>query len=214
MAKAPPDPDQTISLDDGDTLPDRAWIDSRLDELGVRKKDVAQALGVHPNIVHKILNGERRLQVGEARTVARLMQLPLVETLRRFGFAVPGTTCALVGRVDGRGRVSIRPPQADNRTVIAPESAIGVVALAIDAAHSALSVYHGSLLYYEPSNMVRVDSFGRLAVLEMDGELAPVIGVLDRASLGRADVTVFGGIEVLQTQRLVSATPILWQRFG
>ena len=209
-----PDQNQTTKIEAGDTLPDRQWIDARLDEIGVRKKDVAQALGVHPNIVHKILNGERRLQVGEARTVAKLMQLPLVETLRRFGFNVPGTTCPLVGRIDGRGRVSIRPPSADGRTVLAPESAIGVVALAVDAAHSALSVYHGSLLYYEPAQMVRVDSFGRLAVLEMDGELCPVIGVLDRASLGRAEVTVFGGVEVLQTQRLVSATPILWQRFG
>jgi len=205
-------PDLSAGYKDGP--PDRAWIDERLAEIGLLKRDVAGALGVHPNIVHKMLNGERRVQIEEYRLLAKLLRIPIATCVAKMGFEMPSATCDLIGHIDGRGRISIRPPHADGRRVPCPEGVEGIVALTINSAHSGLSVYHGSVVYYAPSDTVRVDAFGRLAVLEMDGEPAPVIGVLDRASMGQADVTIFGGIEVIQTQRLVSATPILWQRFG
>ena len=197
-----------------DREPDRRWISERLAEVDLRKSELAEKLHVHPNIVHKMLNGQRRVQIAEFRLLAQLLHVPFMEVVRRFGFDVPGAMVPCIGAIDGRARIAVLPPDRQHDTP-APESAVpGTVALIVDAPHSALSVYHGSTLYYVPSDTVRVDAFGRLGVLEIDGEPAPVVGVLDRATMGRGRVRVFGGIDVIDTERLVSATPVTWQRFG
>lgn len=169
---------------------------------------------VHPNIVHKMLNGERRLQVPELRYWAKALQVPFVVAVQRFGHEVPGAKVPLIGAVDGRARVVLYPPDKC-RDVAAPEPSGGeLVALEVDSAHSALSIYHGSIIYYQPSATVNIGAFGRLSVLEIDGEPAPLLGVLDRASLGRGAVRVFGSTEIVNTETLVSAAPVHWQRFG
>ena len=199
-----------------DTKPDRAWLDQRLRERGVRKKDIAALFEVHPNMVHKMLNGERRVQIAEVKSWSSLLGVSFIEAMRRFGFDVPPTTCPLIGTVDGLGRVRYRRGNGvPARMIAAPETAGGnIVALQVDAPRSAISIYDGSCLYFEPSDIMRVDAVGRLSVIAMEGEPVPVIGVLARATLGRGSVSVYGGIELIETNSIVSATPIVWQRFG
>lgn len=197
-----------------DTPPQRDWLDAKLEEAGIRKTELAVTLQMHPNMVHKLFNGERRPQLYELRVLAKALRLPMAEIIERFGVEVPGRRASCIGAINGDGRVSLYPPHKV-RLVHAPEDGtLGLVALVVDAANTALGTYHGNTLFYEPANNVRVDAFGRLAVLELSDEPAPVVGVLDRATLGRGIVRVFGGLETLNANTIVSAAPVHWQRFG
>lgn len=205
MAKQP---EQTA-----DPKPNVDWINERLEALKLTKVEASKALLFsHPNTFHKLLSGERRTQIDECLLLAKLLNVPPAIMARQLGYDWPIPQARIIGEVDGAGRVRVLPPGKQSDVDAPSELEVELVALQVAAAQTALSVYDGNILYYEPSEVVRPDAFGRLAVLEIGDQPAPVVGVLDRASLGRGRVVVFGGIETIETNKIISATPIRWQR--
>ena len=135
--------------------------------------------------------------------------------LRRLGVDIPPATVPVIGVLRGNARVSILPPDKV-ANVESPRLPPGpLVALQIETSQTALAIYHGGLLYYEPSEVVLPGAFGRLSVVELGDVPAPVVGVIDRGrSIKGGRVTVFGGLETIESDQLQSAAPILWQRAG
>ena len=206
-------------MDDAAPTPDLEWIEAQLDARGLSKSDCGRLLGeatagkaMHPNVLGRLLTGGRRLQIDEAIALARILAAPRPELIRRFGYNWPEPCCNVIGRVDGRGRVSMLPPDLHTTTAAPIDADASLTVLRVEAAHTRLAIYHGYLLFYEPSRDVRTDAFGRLAVIDVGDEPAPIVGVLDRGSYGRGSVTIFGGLDVLEAARIVSAAPVKWLR--
>lgn len=193
---------------------DKDWLDARLGGVGLSAKDASRKIGLgHPNKFWASVRGERRLQIEEALSLAKLLKVSHTELLARWGYDVaPSSTCQLIGTVNGRGRVSFLPPDRTAEIIAPTEADADLKALRIDAEHTRLALYHGTTIYYLPSNSVRADAFGRLAVLDAKDQPTPILGILDRGSYGQGLIRVYGGIEDIETDTLVSASPVLWQR--
>lgn len=195
--------------------PDGDWFSARIAEVHLQKQMVADKLGMHPNLLHKLLSGERRCQIGEAIALARMLKVPKAEIVARLGFDWPRDVIRITGRVGGRGYVSPLPPQQQFEVECPFEyEADSLSALTVDAAHSALGIYHGMTVYYSPSPGVSIEAFGRLSVIEAGEHQSAILGSIDRASHGKGTVVVFGGIEVLHVQTIISASPVRWLKVG
>lgn len=195
-----------------DGAPDSAWFDARFRELGLLKSEGARALGMDGNVFGRCLSGRRKVQIGEAIALARLLRVPFSEMVRRLGHVLPRDTVPVVGYVNDRARISQPEPGMDLRVEAPTDSDAATVAVIVRAPNSRLAIHDGMILYYEPAEVVRPDAFGRLSIIETSQPGAPLVGILDRGSIGRARVLVYGGIETLEPEGLISATPVRWQR--
>lgn len=192
--------------------PQTEWIKNRLRERGVTLDAAAAKLGTYKLMVHRVLGGQRPARPDEIIAFAPLLGVSAVEALRRFGYAVPETRVDLIGRVNEFGRVEFYPPDLVRRTEAPADAHADMKALTVDAPHSRLAIYDGATLFYVPSKVVDAQAVGRLALLEIGDQAAPVLGVLSYAAGGRKRVTIIGGAEVLETAQLISAAPIAWVR--
>ncbi len=62
----------------------RVWISDRIRELGKKKKDLAEALGLPHTRISDIVNGTRALKVTEVKPFADFMNMSFDDVLRRF----------------------------------------------------------------------------------------------------------------------------------
>lgn len=83
-------------------------------------------------------------------------------------------------------------------------------AIVVDATHSPLAAWHDVYMYYRKPEGVRLNAINRLAVLELGGLDAPVVGTIDSA---KETVLLLGGVERIEARHLISATRILWMRY-
>jgi len=192
--------------------PDEKWFAARMDELGITRQAAAKHFDTYPNMLWRVLTGARPVRVQEVIDWAVFLQVPISVALVRFGFRVPKATVPVVGVVRKSGRVSPLPANQQTRVDAPDDLSAGMVALRVEGAHSDLAIFDGAHLFYEPSNIVRTDAFGRLSVVEFGDYPAPLIGVVDRAAVGKGRVTLFGGADVVESEMMISATPIRWQR--
>ena len=194
--------------------PDAEWFGERIAAVHLQKQHVAERLGIHPNLLLKLLSGERRCQIGEAIALARMLRVPKAEIMARLGFDWPRDLIRVTGKVDGSGRVAPLPPDKQFSIECPFEYEENLAALTVEATHSALGIYHGMAIYYSPSPGVSIEAFGRLAVIEVSEHQAAILGAIDRASHGRGTIQVFGGIETLHVQTIISASPVRWLKSG
>lgn len=192
---------------------DKSWFDDMRKERGLSLLDVAKAWGRgNVSFIWRMLTKDRRAHVADAIVWAEILKAPLPLVIQRLGYDVPGLTCPVVGTVGGAARVSVLPPEKLGKVEAPGQTAAGLVALRVDAPHSALNMWHGAHLYYRPSNVVRPDAFGRLSVVELGDHAAPLVGVVDRASVGGGRVRLFGANDEIESEQMISATPIVWQK--
>lgn len=188
------------------------WFDDRMREMGVSVKMVADHFGTYSNMVWRMTSGKREVTPGEIAEWARYLKVPLAVAFQKFGYNPPGNMTRVIGAMRANGRVTIYPPNMQRETE-APAANTDLVALVVEAPQSALAIFDGSHLFYEPSTIVRHDTFGRLAVVELGDHPAPIVGMIDRATqIGRSKIVVFGGDEAIESRQLISATPVVWQR--
>lgn len=193
---------------------DRKWFEARIGQAGLSMARLSKQIMGHDGLLRRTFAGERRAQVEEMLALADALSVPFATIVRRYGYDVPATRCSLIGSVNSAGRVNFYAP--DRQAVVeAPlDESPGLVAIVVEASHSALAIFDGSTLFYEPATDVRPDAFGRLSVVSLGEQPAPVVGVIERGGIGRTRVVVYGGIETLESRELKSATPIRWQRAG
>ncbi|MGQ0673526.1 MAG: hypothetical protein ACT4N2_11725 [Hyphomicrobium sp.] len=168
-------------------------------------------IGSYANYTGRIFRGSRQPSISDAILLAKNLQVPLSLILRKLGYDLADSTLKAIGRVNEFGRVSFLPPNLQSQVPAPGATEPGTVALIVEASNTPLAMYDGEVFYYAPSTVIRPDAIGRLSVIEMDDMSAPVIGVLDRARVGRGRVVVFGINEVVESERLISATPIRWR---
>lgn len=191
---------------------DTAWFETRMSEMGYDRAAAAKRWNTYPNMIWRVLTGARPVRTQEIIEWCEWLQVPITVGLFRFGFDVPRSRVPVIGNVNSDGRISILPPGHQEHVDAPGDMQCTMVALRVKGDNRALSIYDGALLYYEPSEVVSVASFGRLSVVELGDHLPPLVGIVDRASGGRGRITLFGGAETIESDKVVSATPIRWQK--
>ena len=68
---------------------DSDWFDSRLAALGLRRADVAAALGFNAEEISEIWKDQRELKAGDVRTLSALLGVPAAEIADRAGVSTP-----------------------------------------------------------------------------------------------------------------------------
>lgn len=190
---------------------DQPWIDERLAYVGLSRLALGARLGQHPNAIGRILRGELKPKVEEVISMARELRVPLGELLVRLGYTYKRRDCPLVGSVTEMGRVNMFGGQL--RHVASPdETDEDLQALSVETDYLALALYAGSYLYFAPAEALRSDVWGKLCLVDIQDEPAPVVGIVARASPGRNRVRLFGGSGTMDDVRVVSATPVRWIR--
>lgn len=64
---------------------DKPWFKKQMDELGLSVRGMAPLIGVHFTALSRTLNGERKLQIDEARKIAEVFRKPVDEILAHSG---------------------------------------------------------------------------------------------------------------------------------
>lgn len=159
-------------------------------------------------------SGERRAQPSDVLKWAEILQVPALFMFEKFGVRIPMPTVPIIGAVRRGGRVAQFAPKDIRRTDGPVSSAPDMVALIVETADTELGLYDGATLYYEPADGMRPDAIGRLCVVKMADHPAPVVGVLDRGTIDKARVRVWGDTETVESRHLTSATPVRWMRAG
>lgn len=193
--------------------PDIEWFDAQLDRRGLNRTGLSVQFDPGAkNWLNKILMSERRMQLSEVAWVAKRLGVPGAEIIRRLGYDLPGAEVPVIGTVTAHSRISIVPPLEQDKVPAPPGASERMVALRVEADQSALSLYSGVLMYYVPCEKVRPDSFGRICVCELGDSAAPIVGCIDRASLGRSKIILLDGKSVIETAELEAAAPIEWTK--
>lgn len=183
-------------------------------DLGLDMPAVWHALGVSRGVPWKMLTGRQDVRISEAAALAKLLEVSIPELLRQFGVQAPDHTVPVTGILRSHGRVTAITPDRVYRVPGPPGIGPRGVAIQIEGAHTAFALFDGSHLYYEPTDNVAVDAFDRLSVVHLADQSALVVGVLTRGSLRHVKVLTFGGLEPIESQQLIGAWPVRWQRMG
>lgn len=194
--------------------PDIAWFEEQLERSGLSGRAVSLKLGDNVHKWTRIIYKEQKATIGEALALASIFGVGYAEILRRLGFELAEPMLSVIGKVGSSGRVVRVPPsiQIAPARILAPPHVGGhAVALYVDTPRKDLAMFNGQFLIYEPSPRVEIGAMGRLAVIECAEEAQPVVGVLERASVSRGHVRVFGlGDETLEGVSIISAAPVRW----
>jgi transcriptional regulator with XRE-family HTH domain len=99
---------------------DGHWFQDQLRRSGRTQAELARALGVDPSAVSKLFKGERQLKLVEASHLARFLDIPYDEVMRRAGVDQPPSGGTLPG---GEAAMSASAGAGDQRDLIPVRSA-------------------------------------------------------------------------------------------
>jgi transcriptional regulator with XRE-family HTH domain len=68
---------------------DSAWFDERLGAVGLRRSDIAAALGLNAEQISELWKDQRELSAGDVRTLSALLGVPPAEIAERAGVSTP-----------------------------------------------------------------------------------------------------------------------------
>lgn len=207
--------------------PDAEWFKNRLNEKGISAAMLAKYLNVEPTIPRRIHVDGRQMRAHEVAIYANLLGVTPTEILRRLGLGtlelqqklgveitLKGSTCPVIGVVRGDGKIELNKSGKPQEVSSPVEDDVNLVALHVNAPHSEIAMWHGAYLYFEPSTVVRADAIGRLSVVEFGESAAPQVGVLERPAIGKGRIVPFGALDAVETEMMISATPVKWLRAG
>lgn len=193
--------------------PDYDWFTGRIAALwGENQEMTIPALSRrvflgNRNALTNVISGNERARIlrpEEVIQLARELRVPIQTVLFNLGYDLLVPQVPVVGTVDRFGHVAFKP----EGPIDAPlEIANDLQAVRVDAPRSP---WHDLYLFYAKPEGVSVNARGHLAVIEIEGEPAPVVGTLDA---NRRNVTLIGGTETLPARGLRSASRILWMRY-
>ncbi len=185
------------------------WFLDKMKERGINRTELASIIGQNRSAITRSFQGGRMLNARDVARVAEALHVDVSEVLRRIGVPVQPRGPEIVGTLLGDGRVSAISPLKGTAARV-PGVPLDASALVADTIGTPLAPYHQATIIYAPSPAgAAPDSFGRLCVLEIEGQTAPVLGVIGRGrERGQMLVTVFMTGEVLTAARIFAASPV------
>ncbi|MCF4098204.1 helix-turn-helix domain-containing protein [Maritalea mediterranea] len=133
------------------------YFENKLKDLDMSQREVSRRMNLHYLSFHKVLKGERKLQIGEAFDLAALFRVPVTEIFEQVGYPIPL-----------RHNVPIRHEIIQGKVLAAREP----VSIKVwDAAFEAIRNVDGGQVYlYKETalNEVSGAAVGRLAVVKLE----------------------------------------------
>lgn len=193
--------------------PDAEWLVKRAKDLGMSQRQLAKAIGVDAGAFAKTTRGDRQVRPNELAGLARMLKVSIAEMFRRFRYPVPEYMVEIIGKITPDARVS-SVFDRKGEMVPAPDGVdTDCKALVFVTGKSPLEAYDGMVVYFYPSNQVEQDAYGRLSVVEIEGEAMPVVGIIERGQVGKGlKVALFGGVGTIEAKKLLKAALIKWTK--
>ncbi|WP_062114044.1 helix-turn-helix transcriptional regulator [Aureimonas sp. AU40] len=99
--------------------PDQKWFSDRIRDRNLTQRALAKLLEMDPSSLSLLLHGKRRMRVEQAAEIARLLNVPVEDVMRRAGADVLGSSernsIPLVGWIDADGVAKIDWTKSDHR---------------------------------------------------------------------------------------------------
>lgn len=197
-------------------VPDIEWFKARLKSRRLSQRQLAAELGKDASLITRSLQGNRRMSLDELVSTARLLRASPAEVLRALGYEVEMPGVQLTGCIRDGAQVSAITTRA-GETYSPEQSTPETRGLVFQTKAGPLAAYDGAVLVYEESAAGKVPPacFGRLCVVEAEGQIAPLVGVLGKAaSRGAVSLTLFGSGDVLEVAQVIRASPVVALHFA
>lgn len=198
------------------------WFESHLKRQGKSKRALSRELELDPSSVVRMLRGQRRMQLSEAKTIAQFVGVPLNEVLENAGLQEPTgpATLTIFSEVDGDGIVSTveRPTKvADYMSdavfdvVARMDTAATYIGAVIKASSGPLALLDDALMIFSTENTITDRAVGTLAIIEPRGGDSKFLARIEKArKSGTMTVRKVDG-NVVDID-VISATPIEFVR--
>lgn len=184
------------------------WLDAAIRAAGMRsKRELNSKLFASIGVLHRRTTGELRWNFDEVMKLAEIVKRPFDETAREIGFDIPLQKTDVIGVIRSDGRVTTITGRAGELVASLPGSTPMTRALIFESPSGPLAGYHGMALHYRPTKSIDAEAYGRLAVIEVEGEPMAVIGQLERGQRGALRVTLLTG-EKIEGKPVLSAAAI------
>lgn len=197
---------------------DAEWFKDKLAEKRVSLRGLARHMEMDPSAVSRMLSGQRRMQMEEARQIALFLGTTISEVMSHAGMAVDldgqPTRILLAATIDEKGYLHrlMDPKPLPQSVIDRAQAAIGssnkkVIAAQVRAATGPLAVMDDAVILFNHTDIVEPAAIGSLSICRTrEGE--QFFGKVERArKTGEAFVRCSTGNE--GEVQLVTATPVL-----
>lgn len=210
---------------------DTHWILSRLKECRLSQRELARRLALDPSAVFHLIRGNRALQMNEAVTLAKELQVSLPEILEHFGAAeahlaslssdgVATGSLEVAGWLDShllahfgdeglKGKRSVPSPF--------PTREKDMKVLRCQTSGSEFDGLDGALVYYKHHGHSTnpLELLGKAAIVTIADTPGPRLRVLRRGYSGghRFHLASLGGRILEEDARVEFVSPVLWIKF-
>jgi hypothetical protein len=192
---------------------DTYWLQSRLKAANTTQKQLREKWsGKSAASVTRALHGSRDLSLAEFVALAHVLGCSADELLIRLGYEPTSPKIPISGAVIDGARVSYVSDRAGH-LIPSPGLPSDVKALVCDVKDTGpLGAYAGALIFYRESERGKIPPSiqGELCVLEIAGEVTPIIGSIGRGTKARSTrVTRFmGADDPLDDPEILRASPV------
>jgi hypothetical protein len=194
---------------------DKEWFQEQLRRRELTQTAVAAMMEVDPATLSYALNGTRELKVREAVGLAQILDVPVAEILRRWGFEIPNDerTVPIVAVVNDDMTCSPRD-QPYNRTVAPPGVPSDATAIVFRPSYGVGGFWDGMTAFIEPGVQDMRHCVGYLSLIQTEDGTC-LVGVLSRGhDTGVFTVTHPGTRNTSAETRVAKANRALWLRSG
>lgn len=198
-----------------DTSIDHGWLMSRLAELNMTQRNVADRTGINRSTVNRLFKGDRDWKSHHIREIADIMQVTTNELMIHIGakpLKASPDSLALVGIADEKG--AIAPPKAGQpRRAERPDKNEFTSRTAAVRVQAPGRAWDGWICYFVPAERIALESVGRLCVVELKNKGGKWLGTLQRGySAAVWNLFHLDGSAIAEGVDVLSASPVVWIR--
>ena len=199
---------------------DKKWFLNLLDERRVSVRGLARHMDLDASAVSRMLSGQRKMQMDEAKQIAHFLRAPISEVMRHAGVSVDldglPTRIMLAAIIGEDGSITrLKEPRPLPQAVIdKAQAAISragngqIIAAQIRAGKGPLSIWDDAVVLFKPTEAVDASSIGALAICRnRETSRQEMVRLLRARKTGEATIQLANGTTSEVT--LDTATPVL-----
>lgn len=188
---------------------DTKWFQNRIRDGEMSQARLANLLGIDRSALSLMLHGKRGMKLEEATRIAEILALPIDQVLAHAGVKVPRgpASVPLVGTVDAS---CVIQPRKGAR--VESHDALPRECVAVRCEDRASTMYNWTF-YYVPMSSVTSEAIERLSVCQLANDTRHLMIPSRGFEVSTHNLRAVTGA-ILENQKLVVASPVLWIRTG
>ena len=188
---------------------DKAWFQEKIAARKLSQRKLAKVLEIDPSSMTVMLNGKRKMTMGEAQTIAGQLALPVTEIMRRAGIDVRDDIkkVAIGGFVNAEAWVTLLP-RGTHDMIEAPAD-VPSTGFALQVRHAG-GPHDGWLLFVDGAQREPKEMIGKACIVALsDGRLVSAMP-LRGYKAGTYNLVIQPHAQVLENQSVAWCSPVLW----